>query len=415
MLANLQDLLWVLLPLAVLSGWLAARHDRKDRPASSDDSYTSRYFRGINFVINEQPDKAIEVFTRMLEVNTETVETHLALGSLFRRRGEVERAIRIHQNLIARPTLDRDQRALALCELALDYHKAGLLDRAENLFNELAEIPAHTEQALRMLMSIYEQEKEWDQALACATRLSKHSGRGMGPLVAQYYCELAEQAIQSGDMQRAQGHLAHALRSDSNCARASLLSGRLAAGASDWKRAIELWQRIEQQDVAFLDEAIDDLVMAYHKLDDEPGLYAYLSSVVQRVPGTRALQRFVELLHNRDGIAAAEAFVVSRIQQQPSLPGLRSLLDLQLLQDSGTNVSRLQLIKENLERLSGEQQQYQCQSCGFRGQILHWQCPACHGWVTMRPATFPVEQQPGVRPAHTPGVGRTAKEKKRQR
>ena len=392
---ELQDLIWVLLPLAVLSGWFAGRRDQRRRPNPGDDGYSARYFRGINFVINEQPDKAIEVFTRMLEVNTETVETHLALGSLFRRRGEAERAIRIHQNLMARPTLDRDQRALALCELALDYHKAGLLDRAENLFTELAEIPAHSEQALRMLMSIYEQEKEWDQALVCAQRLAQASGRELGPVVAQYHCERAEVAIQGGDVSQAREVLVEALRADPGCARASLLSGRLAADAQQWRQAIELWQGIEKQNPALLDEAIDDLVMSYRKLDDEAGLYEYLRAAVQRAPGARSLQRFVELLSNREGAQAAEAFLIQHIEQRPSLPGLRNLLDLQVHQDRGLTPERCDLIWSNLVRLTDEHPHYRCQSCGFRGQSLHWQCPACHEWVTMQPTSRAIDQLTG--------------------
>ena len=195
-----QDLLWLLLPLAAASGWYAARRDLR-RPAAAPVS--PDYFRGINYLLNEQPDKAIEVFTRMLEVNTETVETHLALGGLFRRRGEVERAIRIHQNLIARSTLDAAQRSQALCELAQDYLKAGLLDRAENLFLELAEIPAHLETALRALMAIYEQEKEWHKAIVSARRLALIVDSDLGPLLAQYHCEMGERALQAANLAHA--------------------------------------------------------------------------------------------------------------------------------------------------------------------------------------------------------------------
>ena len=193
----LPDLLWLLpllLPLAAVSGWYAARREQSGRERARGLGLSSDYFRGINFLLNEQPDKAIEVFVRMFEFNSETVETHLALGSLFRRRGEVERAIRIHQNLIARPSLDKAQRAQALCELALDYQGAGLLDRAENLFLELAEIPAHAEQALRSLMHIYEQEKDWDKALAVGRRLARIANGRVTPVLAQYCCELAERA-----------------------------------------------------------------------------------------------------------------------------------------------------------------------------------------------------------------------------
>lgn len=383
---ELRDLLWLLLPLAVVSGWLAGRGDQRRRQDSGRDGLSSGYFRGINFVINEQPDKAIEVFTRMIEVNTETVETHLALGSLFRRRGEVERAIRIHQNLIARPTLDREQRAQALCELALDYHKAGLLDRAENLFLELAEIPAHTELALRMLMSIYEQEHEWSKAGVSARRLAQISGRELRPVLAQYACEQAEPAIQSGDRALGRQLLADALKADARCVRANMLLGRLAARDADWRTALRHWQSIESQDSALLDEVIDEIVSAYRRLDDVRGLQAYLRGLVQRQPGPQTLRHYVELLREQEGGAAAEDFVIDRLRQTPSVSGLRCLVDLQRTLEPVPDRGRLDLFKTTLDRLADEQSRYQCRHCGFEGQKIYWQCPACHAWVSMQPA-----------------------------
>src|SRR3972149_1945846 len=185
------DLLWLLLPLAAASGWFVARLEQKRRVQKSLD-LPSAYFTGLNFLLNEQPDKAIEVFIRVLEVNSDTVETHLALGNLFRRRGEVERAIRIHQNLIARPTLDKEQRSHALMELGQDYFKAGLFDRAENLFLELAEIQAHSEQALKLLLHIYQQEKEWEKAIDVTRKLAPITGKIMDENIAHFYCELAD-------------------------------------------------------------------------------------------------------------------------------------------------------------------------------------------------------------------------------
>ncbi|MCK5360007.1 MAG: lipopolysaccharide assembly protein LapB, partial [Gammaproteobacteria bacterium] len=162
------DPVWLLLllPLAAISGWIASRQDERIRSRKCGADIPSDYFKGLNLLLNEQPDKAIEVFIKVLEVDSETVETHLMLGNLFRRRGEIERATRIHQNLIARPKLDRYQCSQALFELAQDYLKAGLLDRAENLLLEYAEVEKDPEPALRQLLYVYQQEKEWDQAIA---------------------------------------------------------------------------------------------------------------------------------------------------------------------------------------------------------------------------------------------------------
>ena len=190
------DLWWLLipvalLPVAALSGWLAARRSQNVGPSVSTGGLRSNYFRGINYLLNEQPDKAIEAFIRVLEVDSETVETHLALGNLYRRRGEVDRAIRIHQNIIARPTLRADQRNEALLELGNDYMRAGLLDRAENLFRELCDTDGYTVPALRQIIDLYQQEKDWDQAIVCARRLAGVSGEPLGRVIAHYYCEQA--------------------------------------------------------------------------------------------------------------------------------------------------------------------------------------------------------------------------------
>ena len=390
MVIEAQDLLWLLLPLAAASGWYAAHRDQRRRSSLKDGGLSPAYFRGINYLLNEQPDKAIEVFTQMLEVNTETVETHLALGSLFRRRGEVERAIRIHQNLIARPALDKAQRSQALCELAHDYHKAGLLDRAENLFMELTEIPAHAEQALRSLMHIYEQEKDWDKAITAGRRLAKTAGRNLDPVLAQYHCELGERALQTGNAAQARSCAMEALAVDSRCVRASILAGRVAALQGDDRAAIRAWQKVEQQDAGYLDEVIDEIATAFRNLNDEPQLQLYLRDVARRKPGVRTLLTLAEMVRAHDGEPAAQAFIAERLRQQPSVPGLKKLIDLQATQDAPVARESIDLIRDILGQLAAQQEGYQCRQCGFRGQALHWQCPACHGWVTMQPASCSV-------------------------
>ena len=378
-----QDLLWLLLPLAAASGWYAAHRDQRRQLTPKAGSLSQDYFRGINYLLNEQPDKAIEVFTQMLEVNTETVETHLALGSLFRRRGEVERAIRIHQNLIARPTLEKAQRSLALCELAQDYLKAGLLDRAENLFLELAEIPAHAEQAMHSLMYIYEQEKDWEKAITAGRRLAKTAGRSLEPVIAQYHCELGERALQAGNLVLARACAMDALAVDARCVRASMLVGHVAVAQGREREAIAAWQKIEQQDAALLDEVIGEIVSAFRRLNDEQQLHAYLRDVAGRRPGMRVLLTLAELILARDGQAGAQAFVAERLRQQPSVPGLKRLLDLQVSQEMPANRDILNLIKDTLDQLAAQQEGYQCRQCGFRGQALHWQCPACNAWEAL--------------------------------
>ncbi len=379
------DLLLLLLPLAVASGWLAARLDQKHRPSGTGGEFPSAYFKGLNFLLNEQPDKAIEVFIQMLEVDSDTVETHLALGNLFRRRGEVERAIRIHQNLIARPTLDKHQRSLALLELGQDYLKAGLFDRAENLFLELAEIRLHTEQALRFLVHIYQQEKEWDQAIAVSRRLARASGRNQDDVIAQFYCELAEQAFSDGNPALARQFAGEALSADRNCVRASILLGRMEVGAGRHREALKAWKRIEEQDPVYLGEVAGLIAASYQAINDGAGLYSYFDSVLRRHGGVALMLALADVIRSRDGVPAAEAFVTSWLRRQPSVQGLHRLLDLNLVAADVSVQTDLKLLQGVIAQLLEQQQGYLCQECGFRGKTLHWQCPGCHRWNTVKP------------------------------
>ncbi|MFQ5936666.1 MAG: lipopolysaccharide assembly protein LapB [Acidiferrobacterales bacterium] len=382
---NVYNLLWFLLPLAAASGWISAKFEQKRRAKRNAFDLPSAYFKGLNFLLNEQPDKAIEVFTQVLEVNSETVETHLALGNLFRRRGEVERAIRIHQNLIARPTLDREQRSQALLELGQDYLKAGLFDRAENLFLELAEIRVHSEQALQLLLRIFQQEKEWDKAISSARKLARVTGKNMDQLIAHYYCELAEVALSDNDHRAARAHVKNALGSDRNCVRASILLGDIEAANGRFREAIKAWEHIEDQDAYFLGEVVEKIADTYRRLADEVGLYEFFRSALERHQLIGLILIFADIIRNRDGIEAAEKFVVESLRRKPSVHGLHRLIELNLAEAQGSGKDDLLLLRNIIEELREQHQGYACQQCGFRGKSLHWLCPGCNRWNTIKP------------------------------
>jgi lipopolysaccharide assembly protein B len=378
------DLMWLLLPLAAASGWLVARLDHKRQIKKALD-LPAAYFQGLNFLLNEQHDKAIELFIRVLEVNSETVETHLALGNLFRRRGEVERAIRIHQNLIARPTLDKEQRTNALLELAQDYFKAGLFDRAENLFLELAEIRIHSEQALRQLLHIYQQEKEWEKSIQTSRKLARVAKKNMDDIIAQYYCELAEQAYTRKNTTAARNHFKLALDSDPNCVRASIRMGDILTEGGDYRGAIKTWRRIEDQDVHYLGEVADRIADAFKRLNDEKGLYDFFSAALQRHPAVALVLTFADIIKHRDGVEAAEKFVVEWLRRRPNVHGLHQLIELNLEEVQGSAKKDLQMLKGIIEELREQHQGYVCHECGFKGKSLHWLCPSCKHWNSIKP------------------------------
>lgn len=380
----MNELLWLLLPVAAASGWFMAARSAARGPQRGGE-LSSEYFKGLNFLLNEQPDEAIDVFIRMLEVDSDTVETHLALGNLFRRRGEVDRAIRIHQNLIARPTLSKEQRSEALLELGQDYMRAGLFDRAESLFQELVENNTRMGPALQQLLAIYQQEKDWEQAVATARQLSAATGRPMHGTIAQFYCELAEDARRSHDTGRAQQMVKRALAHDKHCVRASIIQGDMAREAGDLRGAIRCYRRVEEQDIEFLPEVIAPLRRCYEDQGNLDAMIEYLQRVLDRYDGVSPMLALAELLLRRDGETAAAVFVAGQLKRRPSVRGLERLIDLNLSHSEGSARDNLLILRELVGQLLERKPVYKCLHCGFTGKVLHWQCPSCKKWNATKP------------------------------
>ena len=280
-----QLLLFLLLPVAAASGWFVARRRGERQRGAQIGKLSRTYFKGVNFLLNEQPDKAIEVFLELAEVDKNTVETHFALGNLFRRRGEVDRAIRVHQNLIARPTLTDEQRTQAVLELGEDFMRAGLLDRAETLFADLVKANTSAPAALRHLISIYQQERDWTKAIEHARRYETATGEPMGKLIAQFQCELAEAARSHGDIPAARAFLAQAYRDDTHCIRAGIVEGNIELAAGNDQAAIRALERVARHDVEYLPEFLKPLLSAYERRGERARARAFLAEMIERYPG----------------------------------------------------------------------------------------------------------------------------------
>ncbi len=377
-------LLFFLLPAAFLSGWWIGKHNKR-RPEKHREAFSSGYFKGLNYLLNEQQDKAIDVFVQMLEVDSETVETHLALGNLFRRRGEGDRAIRIHQNLIARPTLSKDQRARALLELGQDYLRAGMLGRAEALFLELIEQGLYQQEALERLLDIYQQEKEWSKAIDTAKRLERNGGPRMGVLISHFYCEQAEAWRQKGDIKPALKCLKQALVANKEAVRASLLKAEIEQQMGRHKLAIKTLSQVEQQDADFIPEAVPLLLKSYEALGQNHKGERYLRHLLQRYGGITPLLAVVDLVQEEQGERAAAKLVIKYLRERPSVRGLDKLIELQLKSGQGELQENLLILKELADKLLQEKTPYRCRNCGFGSKALCWQCPGCKQWNSIRP------------------------------
>ena len=379
----LEYLLLLLLPVAVYFGWWLARSLERRSSGRRNQLFSNQYFQGLNYLLNEQPDKAIQVFLELAEVNQDTVETHMALGSLFRRRGEVDRAIRFHQNIIAKPGLGPEQRTQALLELGEDYMRAGLLDRAERLFAELIESGSHTPAALRSLLDIYQQEKDWVKALEQAQRLEQVSGEHMGDVMAQFCCELAEQALADKDVERARRQLRQARRHDPSSIRARFMLARIARRGDEPGTALDLYEEIAELDR----DSIPDLLTPYLEAADEAGqedrARARLEEWATTYKGISLVLRLTDYIARERGGDAAGQFLVETLTTKPSVRGLDRLVELKAAGHLDAESSD-DILKAVTARLLTRQPAYRCNHCGFSGQTHHWQCPSCKHWNTTR-------------------------------
>lgn len=369
-----------LLPVAALSGWLSARSHYKKRLNRQQPPFDPDYFKGLNYLLNEQPDKAIDIFIRLLEVNSETVETHLALANLFRRRGETERAIRIHQNLIARPSLSTDQRDQVLVELGLDYMSAGVLDRAEQLFLELITRPSPPPEAYSQLLRLYQQEKNWQQAINVAKKIKSDGQESLGPSIAQFYCELAEQELATV-AHNVQPLLKQALAYDADCVRATLLEAEILIQEKSYKKAVKTLKKVESQDIEFLPEALPLLETCYINMTDLDKFREYLQALSERHPAiTRIHLVLSSVIKQQSGDKTALDYLHNRLQQHPSLEGLNTMIEL----GDFSSDKLIPLVGDITDHLIQQSRRYVCRHCGFSGKTLHWHCPTCKQWGTIR-------------------------------
>jgi lipopolysaccharide biosynthesis regulator YciM len=364
-------------------GWLAARIDIKHLVTESR-TVPRTYFKGLNFLLNEQPDKAIEAFIEVVKVDPQTVDLHFALGSLFRRRGETERAIRMHRNLLERSDLAVEQRRQALFELGQDYLKAGLLDRAEETFAKLRDGPQRLE-ALKHLLDIFQQEKEWERASEVARELERETGQSWQKEVAEFRCEMAAVEATHSRPEAARALLEEALKENRKCVRASIQLGDLAAAAGRHGEAIEHWKRVETQNPVFLALVAHRLLKSFQALGETASGLTLLRGYLTAYPSLDLLDVAFQSTLDAEGADAAYQLVRDELKRNPTLLGLDKLLEAQLLTASAERRHDLELVRSLVQGQTRRLARYRCDNCGFRARQFYWQCPACMAWETYPP------------------------------
>jgi lipopolysaccharide biosynthesis regulator YciM len=376
---------WMLLvfPLFFGMGWLAARIDINEL-LSESSALPRSYFQGLNLLLNEQQDEAIEAFIEVVKIDPQTIELHFALGSLFRRRGEVDRAIRMHLNLVERGDLNAEKRQQALFELAQDYLKAGILDRAENCFVDLHST-RYEKESLDFLLEIYQKEKDWLKAIDMSQRLTALTGVSHGKEAAFFFCELAVVELGNKLTDSAIVHLEQALAVDPQCVRATIMLGDIELTEGRFVQAIELWKHIELQDAQYLPLVAERLLQAYRQSKNENDGMALLEGYLAKYPSLDLMNVLFNAVLQRDGAEPAYKLVRNELKRNPTLLGLDKLLEATLLDVRTERRGDVELVKNLVYQRTRALAMYRCKRCGFKAHQFYWHCPACNGWETYSP------------------------------
>ncbi|WP_334186900.1 lipopolysaccharide assembly protein LapB [Noviherbaspirillum sp.] len=375
---------WLLvIPVFFGLGWIAARVDI-NQLVSESRTLPRGYFKGLNFLLNEQPDKAIDAFIEIVKLDPETVDLHFALGNLFRRRGEIERAIRVHQNLLARPDLPLEYQVHSQYELGQDYLKAGLLDRAEETFNRLVETQ-YSAQARRALLEIYQREKEWTRAIEAAVALQESGAGGRQKEIAQFYCELAQDELVHTHTDAALALLEKSLAADRKNVRATMLMGDAYLSKGDTEAALLAWRRVEHQSVPHVALVAQRLMDGYRAVGRPQEGVNLLKNYLAEASSIDLLEVVFKAVMELDGVDAAKQLISDEVRRTPTLLGLDKLLEARLMDAPPEMWPELTMVKNLVHGYTQKLARYQCSQCGFKARQFYWQCPGCSQWETYPP------------------------------
>lgn len=380
------ELLFLLLPVAAAYGWYMGRRSTQQTKQSEANRLSRNYVAGVNLLLNNQQDKAVDLFLEMLKEDSGTIEAHLTLGNLFRSRGEVDRAIRIHQTLMESASLSYEQRLLAAQQLGRDYMAAGLYDRAEDMFSQLVDETDFRAGALQQLLQIYQATSDWHKAIDVAERLikmgkDKHRGE-----VAHFYCELALQQIGNDDLDRAMTLLKKGAAADMNSARVSIMTGRVLMAQGDYARALESLLRVINQDKALISETLEMLQVCYQQLDKKAEWYRFLHRCVEESASATAELMLAEIMERCEGMEAAQIYITRQLQRRPTMRVFHKLMDYHLNEaEEGRAKESLMVLRDMVGEQVRSKPRYRCQKCGFTAGTMYWHCPSCRAWSTVKP------------------------------
>ncbi|MBV7406110.1 lipopolysaccharide assembly protein LapB [Enterobacter sp. ENT03] len=380
------ELLFLLLPVAAAYGWYMGRRSAQQTKQDEANRLSRDYVAGVNFLLSNQQDKAVDLFLDMLKEDTGTVEAHLTLGNLFRSRGEVDRAIRIHQTLMESASLSYDQRLLAVQQLGRDYMAAGMYDRAEDMFNQLVDETDFRVGALQQLLQIYQATSDWQKAIDVAERLVKLGKDKQRVEIAHFYCELALQQMGNDDLDRAMALLKKGAAADRNSPRVSIMMGRVLMAKGEYEKAVDSLLRVVDQDKELVSETLEMLQTCYLQLGKTEEWAEFLRRCVEENTGAVADLMLADIVEQREGQDPAQTLVTRQLQRQPTMRVFHKLMDYHLQEaEEGRAKESLMVLRDMVGEQIRSKPRYRCQKCGFTAFTMYWHCPSCRAWSTVKP------------------------------
>lgn len=382
----LSPLLLILLVVAGVAFDLGRRlHPRAEAPPRRREDESALYFKGVNYLLTDEPDKAIEAFTQAVRLNSETVEIYLSLGNLFRARGEVGRAIRIHQNIIARPSLDPEQRTAALYALAEDYRQGGFVDRAVEAYRQVLNVDENHKKALAGLQALHESEGRWEDAHNALKRLERVTGKNDPRREAHLYLQLGREEQRQGNKEAALSHFRLAIKVFPGCVEAWRLLGQAELENGEVKAAIKSFGASKKTRPSHFFLLVDALQRAYDLIGDERGFEKCMREAAQaRSAPSRLLIRWAQWLSASGRHDEAVRVLTEGLVKYPGSAEVASML-VALLARAGQWPEAVEAARRCLDHLNAQQHNFQCAQCGFTSRDIYWKCPQCHHWDTMEP------------------------------
>ena len=382
-------ILYALIVGAIGIGWLLGRRDR----TKTSEIVGPEYYQGLHYLLNEEPDRALTTFIENLEVTNDTLETHLALGGLLRRRGELDKAVVVHENILVHAKLSKHDMQRVQLELARDYLLAGLLDRAEELCVQLSQKSetgkpdSVRRDSLKITLEIYELEKEWSQAIEVAKLLAVGDATYQyEKAISHYYCEIAEELLNRNELSTARESIREAIGHDVNNPRASLVRSRIDVEEGHYDQAIAVLTRILDQNPVYLPESLETLGEAY-RLGQRPQkeLREYLISCLDLTPSISIVLMLAKSIRDELDDDAVAKFIASHLKENPTIRGLAQLIDLHIDNTDGVAKENLTILRSFADALVADKPAYRCNGCGFEGKRMRWHCPVCKDWATIEP------------------------------